>query len=283
MADAQDRAAAQPIVAVVADSATVEALDRGARRGWSPATSEQSFPMLRIVAPAENVAVQARALLADEDARLFGGAERHARAAGADRPEQGRARSSAAGCSCLVDEARRTAALEGRGRRSAAVSSSSGVVTEQAAGNLQMIRRGVARGGQGLIFTVTLMLATLLLSTLVEEKSNKMIEVLAAAVPLDAVFLGKLIAMLGISLVGLALWGGMIALGYAFFLQMFAGLDHAAAGRAGGRLADLGSCCCCSITPPISCCSARCSSASARRRATSARSRPSRCRSPCSS
>ena len=34
--------------------------------------------------------------------------------------------------------------------------------------------------------------------------------------PLDAVFLGKLIAMLGISFVGLALWGGLIALGYAF-------------------------------------------------------------------
>ena len=59
-----------------------------------------------------------------------------------------------------------------------------------------------------MIFTVTLLLATLLLSTLVEEKTNKVIEVLAAAVPLDAIFLGKLIAMLGISLVGLALWGG---------------------------------------------------------------------------
>ncbi len=60
------------------------------------------------------------------------------------------------------------------------------------------------------------MLATLLLSTLVEEKSNKVIEVLAAAVPLDSIFLGKLLAMLGISLVGLALWGGMAGLAYAF-------------------------------------------------------------------
>ena len=45
-----------------------------------------------------------------------------------------------------------------------------------------------------------MLLATLLLSNLAEEKPNKVIEVLAAAVPLDAVFLGKLIAMLGISL-----------------------------------------------------------------------------------
>ena len=70
-------------------------------------------------------------------------------------------------------------------------------MTEQAAGNLRAIRRVLAQSGQMLIFMVTLMLATLLLSDLVEEKSNKVIEVLAAAVPLDAVFLGKLIAMLG--------------------------------------------------------------------------------------
>ena len=79
-----------------------------------------------------------------------------------------------------------------------------------------MLRRMLAQVGQTLIFAVTIMLATLLLSTLVEEKSNKMIEVLAAAVPLDAVFLGKLLAMLGISLVGLSLWGGMRRLAYAF-------------------------------------------------------------------
>jgi ABC-2 type transport system permease protein len=51
----------------------------------------------------------------------------------------------------------------------------------------------------------------LLLSNLVEEKSNKVIEVLAAAVPLDSIFLGKLLAMLAMSIVGLLLWGGLIA------------------------------------------------------------------------
>jgi ABC-2 type transport system permease protein len=63
---------------------------------------------------------------------------------------------------------------------------------------------------------VTLMLATLLLSNLVEEKSNKVIEVLAAAVPLDAIFLGKLIAMLFISVVGIATWVGMLGIAYLF-------------------------------------------------------------------
>ena len=79
-----------------------------------------------------------------------------------------------------------------------------------------MLRRLFAQVAQVVIFIVTLLLATLLLSNLAEEKSNKMIEVLAAAVPLDAVFLGKLIAMFGISLVGLSLWGGMLGLGFLF-------------------------------------------------------------------
>jgi ABC-2 type transport system permease protein len=67
-----------------------------------------------------------------------------------------------------------------------------------------------------------LMLATLLLSNLVEEKSNKVIEVLAAAVPLDAVFLGKLIAMLGTSFVGIIFWGILGTAGVLYFQGMTA-------------------------------------------------------------
>ena len=44
------------------------------------------------------------------------------------------------------------------------------------------------------------------LSNLVEEKGNKIIEVLAAAIPMDAVFLGKLFAMLAVSWVGISVW-----------------------------------------------------------------------------
>ncbi|MEQ8772408.1 MAG: ABC transporter permease, partial [Erythrobacter sp.] len=42
---------------------------------------------------------------------------------------------------------------------------------------------------------------------LVEEKANKIIEILAAAIPMDAVFMGKLFAMLGVSFVGISVWG----------------------------------------------------------------------------
>jgi len=63
-----------------------------------------------------------------------------------------------------------------------------------------------AQGGQMLLFLLTMLLAGMVLSNLVEEKGNKIIEVLAAAIPMDAVFLGKLFAMLAVSLVGIAVW-----------------------------------------------------------------------------
>jgi ABC-2 type transport system permease protein len=61
---------------------------------------------------------------------------------------------------------------------------------------------------------LTVLLAGMLLSNLLEEKSNKIIEVLAAALPIDAIFVGKLVSMLAISLVGIAVWvsGALVAL-----------------------------------------------------------------------
>lgn len=213
IADAQNRVDEQPTIAVVADSATADAY-RQARQRLVAGTSEQSFPILRTIQPAERIAVQAQALLADENggysAVLSGTIDRPV-LTGPTKADGYVARR----VQLLVDDARRTAALRTANAAPAAVAIER-VITEQAAGNLQMNRRSLAKGGVALIFTITMLLATLLLSTLVEEKTNKVLEVLTAAVPLDAVFFGKLLAMLGISLVGLALWGGAIALGYTF-------------------------------------------------------------------
>lgn len=79
-----------------------------------------------------------------------------------------------------------------------------------------------AQGGQLLLFLLTMLLAGMVLSNLVEEKGNKIIEVLAAAIPMDALFLGKLFAMLAVSFVGIAAWAGAIGLagiaaGHALF------------------------------------------------------------------
>ena len=213
MAQENDLSASQPIVAVISDSATAQAL-AAARQRLAAGTVERTLPVLRNVPPAENVAVQAGRLLADEQAgfsAVFSGTLERPVLTGPSKVEE----SVTQRVQLLLDMARRTAALDQAGVAPAPVAIER-VVTAQAAGNLQMIRRNIAQVAQTIIFGVTVLLATLLLSNLAEEKSNKVIEVLAAAVPLDAVFLGKLVAMLGISLVGLLLWGGMLGLGYLF-------------------------------------------------------------------
>ena len=62
------------------------------------------------------------------------------------------------------------------------------------------------QAAQTALFFFTLLLSTMLLSQLVEEKSNKIIEVVAAAVPIESLFVGKLFAMLAASIVGLIVW-----------------------------------------------------------------------------
>lgn len=67
-----------------------------------------------------------------------------------------------------------------------------------------------AQGAQTLLFLLTMLLGGMVLSNLVEEKGNKIIEILAASIPMDAVFMGKLFAMLAVSLVALCVWGGVV-------------------------------------------------------------------------
>jgi ABC-2 type transport system permease protein len=72
-------------------------------------------------------------------------------------------------------------------------------------------------GAVFVIFLVTLLLAGQTVSSLAEEKGNKVIEILAAAVPLESVFLGKLLGFLGVAILFIAFWlvvalvGGFVA------------------------------------------------------------------------
>lgn len=84
-------------------------------------------------------------------------------------------------------------------------------------GSLVKDRALTAQMAQVVLFLLTLMLSTMVLSQLIEEKSNKIIEVIAAAIPIDAMFVGKLFAMLAASILGLLVW---ISAG-ALLLQMF--------------------------------------------------------------
>jgi ABC-2 type transport system permease protein len=57
------------------------------------------------------------------------------------------------------------------------------------------------------MFLMTLLTASQVIGTMAEERNNKVIEVLAAAVPLESVFLGKLIGMFGVALLFVTFWG----------------------------------------------------------------------------
>lgn len=80
---------------------------------------------------------------------------------------------------------------------------------DSSAGNEKQQRLVTAQATQVLLFMLTMLLAGMVLSNLVEEKANKIIEILAAAVPMDAVFLGKLFAMLAMAFVGIAVWSAV--------------------------------------------------------------------------
>jgi len=87
-----------------------------------------------------------------------------------------------------------------------------------------------AQGGQIILILLTMILAGMVLSNLVEEKTNKIIEILAAAIPMDAIFLGKLFAMLGMALVGIAVWSSVGFLGITLAFQELPSLVAPAVG-----------------------------------------------------
>jgi ABC-2 type transport system permease protein len=95
----------------------------------------------------------------------------------------------------------------------------SGVATSKA--DQRQSRLLTAQAGQIVLLLLTMLLAGMVMSNLVEEKANKVIEILAAAIPMDAVFYGKLFAMLGVSFVGICVWGTAGSLiGYSVGMEL---------------------------------------------------------------
>lgn len=88
-------------------------------------------------------------------------------------------------------------------------------IVAETANSDKQLRTITAQGGQILVFFLTMLLAGMVLSNLVEEKANKIIEILAASIPMESVFLGKLLAMLGMALLGIAVWTSVAMMGIA--------------------------------------------------------------------
>lgn len=63
-----------------------------------------------------------------------------------------------------------------------------------------------SKAAQFALYILTSTLAIMVLTNLIEEKGNKIIEILATAIPMEALFLGKLLGMLCVSAVALVVW-----------------------------------------------------------------------------
>jgi ABC-2 type transport system permease protein len=205
-----ERNALPSAVAVVAGEEDF-ALLQAARERLAPIAGNDPFVTLRRAAPQADTAAQRRRLLSAEDQKLLGvldGGLAEPHFTGAVNAD-GRTVKQIA---LLVDEARRLAvapAVAGPPVRM--------TLTKRSAGSVAFAREITARAGQTMLFLLTVLLAGMLLSQLIEEKSNKVIEVLAAAAPVDSIFLGKLFAMLAMSLVGIAVWAAAAVAAVALF------------------------------------------------------------------
>jgi len=207
-----ERNASPPAIAVVASPQDFALLET-ARTRFAPLGTERPLVELHRVDPAPDVVAQRQKLLTSGDEPILGVLEGGLAAphfTGAVTAD-GR---TVQQVNLFVDEARRLKLEAPVESRPVDVT-----LTQSSSGSVAFARNLTARAGQTILFVLTILLAGMLLSQLIEEKSNKVIEVLAAAVPVDAIFLGKLFAMLAMSLVGIAVWTAAGAAGIAIWTE----------------------------------------------------------------
>jgi ABC-2 type transport system permease protein len=214
-------------IAIVAKEADFRPIAE-ARDRLDPAFGDRHLPDLVREEPDYDPALQVETLLANRGKRILA-----VLTGGLDRPVLTGAISGDGGVSrqmgAILEEARQHRALAAAGR-AAPPPALRVVEVERSEGALAATRAITARAGQLLLFMLTVLLAGMLLSNLLEEKSNKIIEVLAAALPIDAIFIGKLGSMLAVSLVGIAVWVGGALLGLAIWPSQSGGLPEPAVG-----------------------------------------------------
>ncbi|MCF2515178.1 ABC transporter permease [Sphingomonas sp. G124] len=197
-----DRNAKTPPVAVIASQHDFDLLE-AARQQLSPLADAEPLVELRHITPAADVSLQSSQLLSAEANPVIGvleGGLTAPRLSGAVTMRSRTARQ----VGLFVDEARRMSVQQPVQGVALQVFPTTGT-----AGLKAFTRSMTGRVAQTLLFVLTILLAGMLLSQLIEEKSSKVIEVLAAAAPVDAIFLGKLFAMLATSLTGIALWAAV--------------------------------------------------------------------------
>jgi ABC-2 type transport system permease protein len=188
--------AERPVVAVVAPKSDFQQL-AAVRSQLADAIGDQSLVKIVGYTPEPDLAAQQKKLLASRNppvrAVLSGGFD-HPRLVGA----LGSDPSTVAQLKLLIAQARDGGADDAPDLPVTDVHVSTG--------SLAADRATTAWVAQAALFFLTLMLSTMVMSQLIEEKSNKVIEVIAAAMPIDAMFVGKLFAMLAASVLALVVW-----------------------------------------------------------------------------
>jgi len=188
--------AAHPLVAVVSDSGDFARLSE-ARDQLASALADPSVVTLVHFSPEANLAAQQKRLLASGNppirAVLSGGLA-HPQLTGdvsGDPATIGQLR-------LLIANAREPTEVAPTPLPVRNIQVSSGSVVKD--------QRAIALYCEMLLFFLTVLLSGMVLSQLIEEKSNKIIEVIAAAMPIDAMFVGKLFAMLAASVLFILVW-----------------------------------------------------------------------------
>jgi ABC-2 type transport system permease protein len=186
----------RPVVAVVSSKADFDRLSK-ARVQLAQALTDDAVVQLVYHAPEGDFAAQQKSLLASHSPSV-----RAVMSGGLDHP---RLTGSVAGDPATLGQLRLIVA---NARAPTEEAPAHILVTNirTSSGSLARDRALTAQIGEMLLFFLTILLSGMLLSQLIEEKSNKIIEVIAAAVPIDALFVGKLFAMLAASVVGIVVW-----------------------------------------------------------------------------
>lgn len=190
----------RPVIGVAMSADETQKLTE-ARKLLGAAMGEHRFPELKVVAhSAGSQPLDARALLADDKQQLVavlsGSLEKPILTGTMGQVESWR------GAISLMS----AYAANGQAMKLPVVETS---VVEKSTGNAKQVQLVTAQLAQALLFMLTMLLAGMVLSNLVEEKSNKIIEILAASIPMDSVFLGKLFAMLAMACVGIVVWASV--------------------------------------------------------------------------
>jgi ABC-2 type transport system permease protein len=188
--------AARPVVAIISSEKDFERLSN-AREELAQALGEDSMVSLVHYSPGPDLALQQKRLLSSRSPPI-----RAVLTGGIDHPQ-------------LIGSVADDPGTLGQLRLLIANARSAGGATpalipvtnvESSSGSLVKDRAVTAQIGQMLLFFFTILLAGMLLSQVIEEKSNKIIEVIAAAIRIDAMFVGKLFAMLAASVTGIIVW-----------------------------------------------------------------------------